>query len=72
MDPIKAFADWLVFNIREAVRELGIDADILKVQDFAEIAKRGVMMTPALVVNGKVQFTGKAPSSGEIKKLLEK
>ena len=57
-------------NAKKAVEELGIDAEIEKVTKIAEIMKRGVMMTPALVVEGEVKSVGKVPSVDEIKSLL--
>ena len=57
-------------NVREAVSELAIGAEIIKIDDFAEIAKFGVMMTPALVIDGKVKFVGKVPSKEELKRML--
>ncbi len=55
---------------REVVEQNGIDAGITKVEDIMEIMKYGVMATPALVVNGKVEIKGWVPSSDEIKQLL--
>jgi small redox-active disulfide protein 2 len=55
---------------REVVEQNGIDASITKVEDIVEIMKYGVMTTPALVVNGKVEMKGRVPSSDEIKQLL--
>jgi small redox-active disulfide protein 2 len=55
---------------REVVERNGIDATITKVEDIVEIMKYGVMTTPALVVNGKVEMKGRVPSSEEIKQLL--
>ena len=52
-------------------KELGIEYAIEKVQDINEIMKFGVMMTPALAVDGKVKVVGKVPSPDEIKKMLE-
>ena len=45
-------------NASSAVRELGIEAEIIKVEDFAEITKYNVMSTPALVINEKVVGLG--------------
>ncbi len=56
---------------RRAVCELGIDADIEKVTDLKAIMDYGVMLTPALVINGKVASSGKLLSISEIKSLLE-
>jgi small redox-active disulfide protein 2 len=55
---------------KEAVKELGIDAEVVKVQDIKAIMAYGVMVTPALVVNGEVKAAGKIPSREEIKKLI--
>lgn len=54
----------------KAVEELGIDATVTKVEDYAEIMKLGVMTTPALVIDGKVILKGRLPSYGEIKEIL--
>ncbi|MBI9066590.1 MAG: TM0996/MTH895 family glutaredoxin-like protein [Salinivirgaceae bacterium] len=56
----------------QAVEELGIKADIIKVEDIVEIMNFGVMTTPALVVDGKVVVKGKVPSVADIKELLTK
>jgi len=53
-----------------AVRELGIEATVEKVEDINVITGFGVMMTPALVIDGEVKVVGKVPSVEEIKKLL--
>jgi len=49
---------------------LGIECTIEKVTDINEIMKFGVMMTPALAVDGQVKVVGKVPSPEEIKKML--
>ncbi len=56
---------------RRAIAEMGLEANLEKVTQVAEIMKYGVMITPALVVDGKVKAAGKVPSVAEIKKLLE-
>lgn len=55
---------------REAVAELGLDATIEKVDDFAEIAGYGVMSTPALVVDEQVVVYGRVPKAAELRALL--
>lgn len=55
---------------RSAVDELGLDCEIVKVTAVAEILNYGVMITPALVVDGEVKVIGKVPSVEEIKSLL--
>ncbi len=57
-------------NAREAVQQLGLDAEIDKVTDIREIMKFGVMMTPGLAVDGEVKSVGKLLSVEEIRKLL--
>jgi len=60
----------LTHNVEQAVKELGGEYEIEKVTDIGEIMKFGVMMTPALVVDGQVKAVGKVPLPDEIKKLL--
>ena len=57
-------------NTKQAVSEANLEAEVLKVQNINEITNFGVMITPALAVNGEVKSTGKLLSSDEIKKLL--
>jgi len=57
-------------NAKAAADELGIDYEIEKVTDLNEILAFGVMMTPALVVDGEVKVVGKVPSPEAIKPLL--
>lgn len=49
-------------NAREAVAQAGVEAEIRHVTDYAEIASRGVMNTPGLVIDGRVVSTGKIPT----------
>ncbi len=56
----------------QAVKELGVEAEIVKVADIKEIMNRGVMFTPALAINGEVKSTGKIPSIEKIKNWLKK
>ena len=57
-------------NAKKAVQERGVRAEVLKVEDMDKITEYGVMMTPALVIDGQVKTTGKIPSTEEIKKWL--
>ena len=54
-------------TVKEAVAESGVDATVVKVKDTMEIAKHGVFMTPAVVVDGDVKAVGKIPAKDEIK-----
>jgi small redox-active disulfide protein 2 len=58
-------------NVRKAVEELGIQAEIVKVEDLQDIIDRGVMMTPAVVVDGVVKISGHQPTVEEIKKIIK-
>jgi small redox-active disulfide protein 2 len=60
----------LMENAQAAIQDLGLECDIDKVTDINEIMKFGVMMTPALAVDGQVKVVGKVVSPDEIKKLL--
>lgn len=60
----------LAKNVADAVRELGLDAEVGKVTDIVEIADRGVMMTPALSVDDDIKLVGKVATVEEIKTLL--
>ena len=54
----------------EAAQTLGLEYELEKVTDLNRIMSFGVMMTPALVVDGKVKVSGKLPSADDLKKLL--
>ena len=60
----------LKVRVEEAVKDLGISADIEKIEDIEEIVKFGVMGTPALALDGKVLFTGRVPTTREIGELI--
>ena len=60
----------LTANVEEAVKQLGIEAEIEKVTDINQITSLGVMITPALIVDGKVVSSGKLLSVNEAVSLL--
>jgi small redox-active disulfide protein 2 len=60
----------LTENAEAAARDLGIEYELEKVTDVNDIMKFGVMLTPALAVDGEVKVVGKVPSSEEVKKML--
>lgn len=57
-------------NAAQAAAELGIDHQIEKITDIRDIAAHGVMLTPALALDGEVVLVGKTPDVGELKELL--
>ena len=61
----------LTENAETAAKELGIEYEIEKVTNINEIMKFGVMMTPALAVDGEVKVVGKLASVEEIKELIK-
>ena len=61
----------LAERAKDAVKELGIDAEVVKVQDIKTITNYGVLITPALVVDGVVKVAGKAPKVEEIKEWIK-
>ena len=60
----------LAANAEQAAQELGIDYELEKVKGLAEIMTFGVMVTPALAIDGEVKVAGKVPGPEEIKGLL--
>ena len=52
-----------------AVKEKEIEAEVVKVEEISKIMKYGVMSTPALVIDGKVIFSGKTATAAEIQRL---
>ncbi len=61
----------LTANAEQAAQELGIEYELEKVKDVSEIMRFGVMMTPALALNGEVKVAGKVLPVAEIKQLLK-
>ena len=59
-------------NAETAVREAGIECELEKVTDINKIVAAGVMMTPAIVIDGEVKVSGKVVSIGELNELFLK
>ena len=57
-------------NAKKALEETGVEAEIVKVEDMAEIAKAGIMSTPAIGIEGEVKIKGRVATVDEIKELL--
>ena len=66
-----AKCEMLARHAEEAAQALGLDYELVKVTDLLEITKFGVMMTPALVVDGVVKVSGRVPTAEAIKLLLQ-
>jgi small redox-active disulfide protein 2 len=56
---------------KQATQELGITAEFDKIEDIKEIVKYGVMITPALVIDGVVKSSGKVLNKNDIKAMLK-
>lgn len=55
----------------EAARNLGLQADIIKVKEFDQMMARGILSTPALALDGKVKFQGQVPTVQALEELLK-
>lgn len=60
----------LAENTEAAAKALGIEYELEKITDINEIMKLGVMITPALAVDGEIKIVGKVPSVDKITKLI--
>ncbi len=60
----------LAENAEVAIQDAGVEGQIEKITDINEIMKFGVMLTPALAIDGQVKVVGKVASPDEIKKFL--
>jgi len=58
-------------NVQEAVKAMRIKVDVVKVEDINAIADRGVMLTPALFINGILRAEGRIPCVDEIKEMIQ-
>jgi small redox-active disulfide protein 2 len=58
-------------NVGKALTELNVQAEIVKVTEIDEILARGVMFTPALVIDGRIVLQGKVPTVDQIKPLVK-
>ena len=57
-------------NVKKALSELAVQADVEKVTDLQQIIQRGVLSTPALVIDGTVVLQGKNPTVEQLKHLI--
>ena len=58
-------------EVRKALQELELEAEVEKVSDLGKISSYGVLMTPGLVINGKVYSSGKLPAAATLKGWIE-
>lgn len=57
--------------VLKTVEELNVEARVQKVENPKDIAAMGVLMTPGLIINGKIKSTGKVPKPGDIAKWIK-
>lgn len=57
-------------TIEKVVKQSGVEAEVVKVEDIEKIMSYGVMVTPAVVIDGEVKLAGKVPDEKEIKKWI--
>ena len=57
--------------VRQALKELNIKAEISKIEDLQKIIDKGIMMTPAVAVDGVVKILGRVPSIQDVEKILQ-
>ena len=60
----------LAANVKAAADKLGLDYELVKVSDLNEMTSRGVIMPPAVAINGQIKLTGKVASEAELTTLL--
>jgi small redox-active disulfide protein 2 len=57
-------------RVQKVVQELGLQAEVVHVYDLMEIARRRVVLTPAVAVDGEVKISGHVPTEDELKAIL--
>lgn len=61
----------LAASTQAAADRLGIDYELEKITDFIRFAEFGVMVTPALIVDGKLKVAGRIPSDADLEQMLQ-
>ena len=61
----------LLANVQEAVRDLGVEAEVIKVDSIDQIVERGVMSTPALFIDGELRLSGRVLTVDELRKVIQ-
>lgn len=57
--------------VKDAVNKLGVDAEIVKIEELDKIMEAGILSTPGLAIDGEMKVTGRIPSSSEIEKWIK-
>ncbi len=61
----------LEVNVRKALSELNLEADVVKISSIDEMVERGLMSAPALAIEGEVVVAGRVPSVGELREIIK-
>ncbi|MGD9963477.1 MAG: thioredoxin family protein [Thermoplasmata archaeon] len=61
----------LEVNVRKALSELSVEADVVKITSIDEMVERGLMSTPAMAIDGEVVVAGRVPSVGELRGIIQ-
>jgi small redox-active disulfide protein 2 len=57
--------------VKQVVNELNIKAEISKIEDLQKIIDKGIMMTPAVAIDGEIKILGRVPTTQDVKKILQ-
>lgn len=57
--------------VNKVLADLGVQAEVKKIEDMGDITAHGVLITPGLIINGQIKASGKVPKESEIKKWIE-
>jgi small redox-active disulfide protein 2 len=57
-------------NVKEAVKQAGVNAEVVSVFDAAAVIKKGISKTPAVLIDNKIKIGGRVPEVEEIKKII--
>lgn len=59
-------------NVKQALKELNLTAEVAKITDIKAMIAKGVMLTPGVIVDGKIVLQGKIPTVEQVKELIQK
>lgn len=59
-------------TIEKVLKQTGVEAEVVKVEDIEKILSYGVMVTPAVVIDGDVKLAGKVPDEKDVRKWISK
>lgn len=66
-----ARCNMLLENVRDAVRETGVSAEIIKIDDAPQMIEAGILAMPGLAIDGTIKSTGRVPSKEDLKEWIK-